>query len=210
MQPRQLNEEPSHEVMADSLGERREDKRIMTVYRVVRVRGPKDEGLARCRNISDSGAKLDIAMDLQLNDSVEIAFSTATLPARVVWVNGRECGVAFEQKIDSAALLARPGGDAPKHAERSPRLQADIATKVRVEGAIKTARINDISQRGMKLSHDGSFHAGLEVKVILAGGREKAGVIRWVKDNIAGVFLLEPFSIEELGSAQRYEALASG
>ena len=156
---------------------------------------------SRCRNISDSGARLDVGMDIQLNDMVDIAFSDETVvSARVVWTNGNDCGVAFAREVDSAALLSRPSADAPQRATRSPRLHADFLARVWNGYATIKSRVSNISQRGMRLSHDGSFHEGLHVKILLPGGRERAAVVRWSKDDIAGVYLLEPFSAVELGS----------
>lgn len=50
--------------------------------------------------------------------------------------------------------------------------------------------------------HDGSLTEGLNVKITLASGLDRCGIVRWVKDKVAGVMLLEPLSVEALGSVQ--------
>ena len=201
--------------------DRRQDRRIKTVYRLVKVEHDSaqrhDEGLARCRNLSDGGAKLDLAMALQLNDRVTISFSPETLiEGRVIWISGNSCGVAFDERVDSAQLLrsdmtadgAPTAEDRPRH--RSPRLKTNLPAKIAYHGATRDALVTDVSVRGMKIANDGNFHPGLNVRVILADGREKDGVVRWSHDNVAGVMLLDPFEVEELGSVRRLCGPAEG
>lgn len=205
--------------IADAFGavpdDRRRDRRVKTVYRLVKVEHDSaaghDEGLARCRNLSDGGAKLDLAMPLQLNDRVTISFSPETLiDGRIIWISGGSCGVAFDQRIDSGELLrsdtttannGMPSED--KARPRSPRLKTNLPAKIVYHGTTREAVVTDVSVRGMKIANDGNFHPGLNVRVILADGREKEGVVRWSRDNIAGVMLLDPFGVEELGSVHR-------
>ena len=193
-----------------SSGNRRGDQRIKTVYRLVKIEHDQDEGLARCRNLSDGGVKLELAMPLNLNDRVTVSFSTDTLiDGRVVWLSGDSCGVAFDVPIDSGMLLrndmianSRMVADEKPH-NRSPRLKTNLPAKIAYHGTTHEAVITDVSVRGMKIANDGNFHPGLNVRVILADGREKEGVVRWSRDNIAGVLLLDPFGVEELGSVHR-------
>jgi hypothetical protein len=195
------------EVAAD---DRRADRRIRTVYRLVKVEHGDDEGLARCRNLSNGGVKLDLAMPLDLNDRVTISFSAeVAIAGRVIWQSGNSCGVAFEEPIDSGELLRRDmiansqvvADERPRN--RSPRLKTNLPAKVAYHGATRDAVVTDVSVRGMKIANEGNFHPGLNVRVILADGREKEGVVRWSRDNVAGIMLLDPFGVEELGSVQR-------
>src|ERR1700712_3109496 len=181
------------------LQSRRGNDRTLAVYRLVKVEHEADQGLARCRNISDGGMKLHLSIPLNLNDRITITMSSAELNGRVVWLNGSECGIAFEEPVDCARLLngATENGAAP--ATRGPRLTTNLHAKIAYEGGACEALVNDISVRGMKIANDGNFQPGLKVRVILDNGFEKEGVVRWSRDNIAGVLLLEPFDVEELG-----------
>jgi hypothetical protein len=184
--------------------DRRSAQRIKTVYRLVKVEHDQDEGLARCRNISDGGVKLDLAMPLDLNDRVTIGFSSEMrIDGRVLWIQGDSCGVAFDQLIDSGQLLRSDMIANEKPHNRSPRLKTNLPATIAYHGVTHSAVVTDVSVRGMKIANDGNFHPGLNVRVILADGREKEGVVRWTHDNIAGVLLLHPFGVEELGSVHR-------
>ena len=69
------------------------------------------------------------------------------------------------------------------------------------EQGLCVAHLHDVSQRGMKIGHDGSFFPGMAVKVMMGPGIERRGIVRWSHDNLAGLILTEPFQIYELGSA---------
>lgn len=181
--------------------DRRDAQRIRTVYRVARVRTKNDEGLARVRNISDGGMRLTIGIDVKIGDIVEVTFSdTLTLNGRAVWVKDGECGLQFIEWVDSVAVLRTAAEETRAGKTRPPRLPAARTALVSSEHGLRATRIHDISQRGMKLTHDGSFKPGLAVKVVLDSGVERRGHIRWVQDTLAGVILTEQFSIEQLGS----------
>jgi hypothetical protein len=178
------------------------------VYRLVKVEHAGDEGLGRCRNISDGGARLELHMDLHLGEHVSIAFSPIdVVSGTIVWVAGNDYGIAFDAPIDCLDVLASTGtastGSDDPAAPRAPRLATNLPAQVAYSGGACRSVVSDLSVRGMKIASTPEFHPGLHVRVILSGGRETEGVVRWTRDNIAGVMLLDPFSVEELGSVKR-------
>ena len=145
--------------------------------------------------------KLDIAMPIELNEIVTVTFSpTFKLSGKVVWVNGHECGVAFDGTIDSAALLSHSSAEVHCDGYREPRLPLNVSARLRCSGYAQQTTINDISLHGMKLTHDGTLHPGLYVRVEMSCGLQKIAMVRWTKGNLAGLFLLEPFGVDDLGS----------
>jgi hypothetical protein len=179
----------------------REARRTWTIYRLLRVKCDGDEGLARCQNISDGGAMLELTMPLQLNDNIEMLFApNALLSGKVVWLNGNACGIAFDQEIDSSLLLEQSARPRRAQGCRPPRLNSDIPAKVQMDGVSRKTVVRDISQHGMKVDHDGSFCPGLRVNVLLPGGTECSAVVRWAQGNHAGLMLIDPFAVEDLGS----------
>jgi hypothetical protein len=181
--------------------DRRSDLRFMTVYRLVKVQHDGDEGLGRCRNISDGGARLELHMDLRRGEHVSLAFSPDDIVSgTVVWVMGNNDGIEFDAPIDCLDVLSHAGDHT---APRAPRLATNLPAKVAYDGGSCHSVISDLSVRGMKIASAQEFHPGLRVRVILGSGRESEGVVRWTRDNIAGVMLLDPFSVEELGSVRR-------
>lgn len=183
--------------------DRRTSARALTVYRLVHVECGGDQGFARCRNISDKGVKLDLAMPVSPGHSVKITFPPDLIvTGKVIWSDGTSCGLEFDETLDCSALLRRSAAEARSEGFRHPRLKAMLGAHVRADSHRIETVIHDISQRGMKLSHDGTFRPGLQVYVVLSPGREKRGVVRWSRDNLAGIMLEEPFSIDDLGSIQ--------
>lgn len=69
------NDEDPNKAYSPEEDERRNGQRTRTIYRLVHIGCTGDEGLARCRNISDGGVGLRLIMPVQLNDEITIAFS---------------------------------------------------------------------------------------------------------------------------------------
>ena len=182
--------------------ERRAASRIQTVLRVARVIADHDEGLARVRNISDQGAQLRLQIPVLPGDTLVLELAEGlTMAGQVVWTSGDDCGLQFYENIDCADLLAMLADYSKRSKNRPVRLPVATSALTRSENGIRMAGIADVSQRGMKLRHDGSFTEGLQVEITLRSGLKRRGVVRWSKDNMAGVMLIEPFCAEDLGSA---------
>lgn len=185
--------------------DRRASPRVRTVYRLVKICHDGDEGFARCRNISDEGMKLELYMSVGLGSRVEIIVSPGiVLAGRVVWADGNECGVAFDEPVDCIELLSTITIEAHAAGARAPRLETNLPITVEVEGSLHPVVITDVSLRGMKIQSDESFRPGLNVTVLMGGGKERRGLVRWVKGALAGIMLAEPLPVEELGSAQKF------
>lgn len=182
--------------------DRRSAPRVQTIMRVGRVTfDDDDQGLARVKNVSDHGALLHMAMPLRLGETVTLELAEGeALPGQVVWTAGDECGIRFDQEIDCAALLTRLAQSTLNGVTRSLRLNTSKPAVIRSDRGLRLAKVQDISQRGMKLLHDGSLAENMAVKITLPSGLERCGIVRWSRDNIAGVLLLEPFCTEELSS----------
>jgi len=180
--------------------DRRSSSRKIAVYRVVKVSRQSGEGLARCRDISDGGMRLETSMPLSRKESLWIEISPGTeVGARVVWTSGDEYGVAFDTKIDCEQELRKAARLKWSERARSPRLQSAIPAWLKTDVASTTTTISNISQQGMLVSHDGGFKPGVRVKVALQNGFEKEAVVRWTSDDCAGLYLLDSFSVMELG-----------
>lgn len=183
--------------------DRRGDTRIRTVYRIARLQAESDVGLARVRNISDGGMRLSIGMALSPGDRVVVALSeTLILEGHVVWAEDAECGIQFIEGVDSRDVLRRAAEEARLRTARPPRLSLSHPIVVVSERGMHVTHVYDVSQRGMKIGHDGHLAPDVSVKIILGPGIERRGTVRWVRDNLAGLILTEPFSVQELGSTK--------
>ena len=181
--------------------ERRGARRTMTIYRLVQIECECDEGLARCRNISDTGMMLDCRMAVAVGDEVRVTFSqTFAVVGRVVWTEGGSCGIAFARPIDCADLLRRSADESRCDRARPLRLKTSTSARLFVDGEIHPTHVCDISQRGMCVMHDGWLQPGMRVWIVLPCGAEKGALVRWAHEEQAGLFLSDPFSVEALGS----------
>lgn len=192
---------------ASQPSERRSGDRVQTVFRVARIIAAADQGLARIRNISDHGARLRVQIPVAPSDILTVELADGVeLVGQVIWNDSGEFGLQFSQPIDCADLLVTLAAGARSGITRPVRLPVATTALIRSERGLRCARIVDISQRGLKLMHDGSLAEGLYVKVTLTSGLDRRGIVRWAKDKMAGVMLLEPLSVEALGSVQNLVA----
>ncbi len=186
-------------LLPDLLWDRRADNRTITVFRVARAAVCGQEALVYIRNISDSGMKLGIGLSVTLNDIVRVWISeTICIEGKVVWYNSGECAIKFAEAIDSAAVLRLTAEQLRSGETRPPRFATDLPAVVTSERGMSAARVRDVSQRGMKIAHDGSFAPGLAVKIQLESGIERRGFVRWVRDELAGISLTELFSVDDV------------
>lgn len=90
--------------------DRRSQARLLSISRFVTVEHAGRERLARCRNISDGGAKLDLRQRLAVGDRVAITFSPQDVVCgKVVWSDGHEHGIAFDELVDCVRILSGAG-----------------------------------------------------------------------------------------------------
>lgn len=185
------------------LSDRRCDNRVQTVFRVARVVTALDEGLARVRKLSDQGARLRMMIPLTLSDTLAIELGDgAVLTGQVVWNEGEEFGLQFDRPINCAEVLAALAAGTKHRKARPARLPLSITALTHSERGLRLMKVLDVSQRGLKLVHNGTLREGLHLKITLSSQLDRCGIVRWTKDDIAGIMLLDPLSVEALGSAQ--------
>lgn len=177
--------------------DRRAAARIVTVCRLVKLRTRHGEGLARCRNISNGGAKLETHMPVRLRERVTVCFSPdVEIDGAFAWVDGTDSGVTFDRPIDCISMLRETAPSNP--GSRPPRLQTALPVSVSYSGGKCGSLCRDISLQGMKVTHDGCLHSGLNVTVMMADGMERRAMVCWARDEFAGLQLLDRFRLEDL------------
>lgn len=188
--------------------ERRCSSRVRTVFRIARASTDIDERLCRVQNISDEGMMFVTSLDVADGDRILITLSDEiVVGGEVIWRDGGRTGMRFEKPVDSAGILQMLAEEASTGAYRLPRLSTNLLGVARAEFGLRATKVLNISQRGMKVSHDGCFKLGLLVKVVLETGLERRGVVRWSQDGVAGLQLLEPLALQELDSVCTYGAV---
>lgn len=183
------------------VSEQRDSQRLLTVDRVARVHVHGRYGLARVHNVSNEGLMLSTQLRFELGSIMAVDLSeTCSLSGSVVWHDVERCGLKLSVPVDSPALLRRLDEDEQKANARRLRLPFEKLVVVTSEFGVQIARARDISQRGIKLVHDGRFSPGLHVQIQIAPGIERRGVVRWSRDGVAGCILTEYLSFRDLGS----------
>ncbi len=154
-------------VVIGEASERRQAPRVPTA-RMVRVSHDGCLTYARCRDISDTGVKLCFLEPIEPGERVDVAFSPrVSLRGKVIWVEGPECGIAFDREVDSVALLANTALEA--RAERDG------------EQASSGGGQHPPAAAGNR------FKPGLNVVVMLESGREQRAMLSWTMDRVAGL-----------------------
>lgn len=165
--------------------------------RVVQVAHEGDAAYARCHDFSDTGMKLDLTAPLALNDEVSVALSpSVVLFGRVAWINGDECGIAFDGPVNSAALLEAADG-----ARSAAQARATLDFLNSRQGAVSAAP----QQQGGENRSAVKFEPGLAVTVMVGPDHEQRAVLRWAQGNIAQLDLA-PIDVSRPRGA--YPALA--
>jgi hypothetical protein len=181
--------------------DRRSDDRKRLVYRLVHVEHDGDLGLGRCRNISDSGMKLELTMPVTVGAQITVAFSAVhSFTGIVIWSKGRLCGVALDDRINYDIMLRQSAAETRARGFPGLRPSGHLWATLRVDGDTRETRVQELNQQGLKVAHDGRMKSNLQLSIRFGCGRERQGVVRSNKGNVADVILLEPFSVGELGS----------
>lgn len=181
--------------------DRRSGMRLLTVYRAARISAKGDHGLVRVLNLSDDGVQLSTRMPLAPGDEITLDFSEkCSLAGQVVWHREPRCGIRFTTPLDSVALLRRLSDEHVSGQVRQLRLSLTKAVVVRSELGIHLCHARDISQRGLKVLHNGRLGADLQVAVQITPDIVRHGFVRWSGDGIAGIMLSDPLSVDDLGS----------
>ena len=178
------------------------DVGLATVYRIARLTVADEEGFARLHRLSNGAVELSSCLDLKVGQTVRVDLSeTVSIYPTVSERDGERHTLKLGQSIDCADLLRQLVAEARSSRARPLRLatRQTVATARSLQG-LHQLELKDISQRGMKVRHDGSFRAGLRVLVQLPNGRECRGIVRWTDDDRAGLQLIDMLSADEPGA----------
>jgi hypothetical protein len=176
------------------------DMSLATVYRVARLIVADEQRFARVHRISNDAVELSSGLELTPGQAILVDFSeTTSVDARVSERHGQRCILMFERRINCAEVLRQLVAEARSSRARPLRLVIpQTATRATSAMGVHSLELQDISQRGMKVRHDGSFQPGLRVLVQLPNGRECRGIVRWTRDDRSGLQLIDTLSTEEL------------
>jgi len=177
----------------------RSDERQQSVYRPALIETDGFSGFCMVRNLSSRGMKADAYAKLDAGLRVVVELShIQRVDGEIVWSDGSNIGVKFDHAIDVAAVLTGTEGLADnRSATRPPRLSIDCTALLLTKHGEISARVSDVSQRGMKVSISGVTN-GEEVDVRLPHHSMKRAIVRWTQDGTAGLNFVNPMKYSEL------------
>ena len=179
--------------------ERRCDERFITILRVgvLIVDGRRE--LCLMRNISAGGLMAHVYSLVEEGQRVTVELkSNQAIGGTIAWVRGANAGIAFDDSVDIAALLANPAVLDNGWRPRLPRIEVVRWGTLRSGARTWRVQSRDISQGGIKIDTDQSFEPGEEVVLTLDHFRPLPGTVRWQNGRDCGLAFNEPIPFDEL------------
>jgi hypothetical protein len=187
---------PAADVLATApIPERRRSIRNATVMQLAKIRlAPGREELCLLRDVSPEGVKAEIYVRTEVGASVEIELRTGhTIRGRIAWIENALVGVAFDEPMPMAAMLAHCSFDDRLGKLRSPRLVVDMHGLLTIDFQQRVVRIGNISQSGLQIAANQPLDAGAPCAIALPGLAPRPATVRWCREQQAGLLLDEPF-----------------
>jgi hypothetical protein len=165
--------------------ERREDGRLMTLYRVGSLSIGDRRELCLIKNISAGGMMVRAYCVIPEGTRLTVELKCGQpIAGAVSWARDVHLGIAFDEAIDVLDILtSSTGADRP----RMPRIAIDRFVTVREGATTHRMRVCDISQGGVKVQCETPLPVGSDVVVTLAGIEPLHGVVRWTANDQMGI-----------------------
>jgi hypothetical protein len=168
--------------------ERRNQERHLRILRVgvIFIDGRRE--LCLIRNISSGGLMAHVYSSVVAGQEVAVELKTnQRVHGRIAWVKDSNAGVAFDEPVDIAELLANPPVLDNGWRPRPPRVEVQRLGTLRAGAQTRRIRSRDVSQSGAKLEIDQPLQVGADIVLTLENFRPIAGVIRWQEGGVCGV-----------------------
>jgi len=138
--------------------------------------------------------RAEVYLALQPGAAIQIELLTAHVAAgHVRWAANKEIGVAFNEPIPAAAMLAHCSFENNAANSRPPRLRVDLRGLFRLGAEAKVVSIGNISQAGLQIAAPTPLRIGEACSIALPHLPARAAAICWWREGHAGLMLNEPF-----------------
>ncbi len=186
----------------DAAPDRRIAQRFVTIYRPGKIVSGDDEELCLVRNVSVSGAMVQVSGSFAKDDRVVLYLKLEDpIEARVAWARDSFIGLEFDSGID---LAHRIGPDKPGTLRsRAPRLNVPAPARVQLGRDVMQVVTSDISQSGAKLCCAFDCPPGTQLRLTIDNLGTFPCVVRWSRNGVAGVSFLRPIAIWDLNGWAR-------
>lgn len=167
---------------------RRRDERLVSIFKVAKVRGDRGDALCIVRNLSKRGARIETNFPLSTDQRLELQVrADVPIGATVRWSADGSAGVEFDCPVDTDDFLGG-GGDALRPA-RPPRFRAGGYGHIAFAGKRSKLFLENISLSGAALVIIDPVDLSPDdvAELSLDGLGEITALVRWVKADRIGV-----------------------
>jgi hypothetical protein len=157
-------------------------------------------GFCLVRNLSPQGMRAKVYTAFSPNEPLTLRFnSDVAVAGRLVWCDGDHIGVKFDRAIDVSQVLSALGSSqSDGRINRGLRLPLQAPAELVIEDRIIAVELQDISQKGLKVTAPLLVAPGEELRVWLQGMQPRKAVVRWNQAGSMGLNFVRPFSFDEL------------
>ena len=180
--------------------ERRSETRGATVFRPVLIETDGFAGFCLVRNLSPQGMRAKVYTAFSTNECLTLRFnSDVAVAGRLVWCDADHIGVKFDRAIDVSQVLAALGTRrVDGRINRALRLPLQAPAELVIEDRIIAIELQDISQKGVKVTSSILVRTGEEVRIRLPRMEPRKAVVRWSQAGSMGLNFARPLSFDEL------------
>jgi len=187
--------------------ERRREARHLTILRVGALVSSEGRELCLIRNISAGGVMAHVYSRRTRGEEVALELKSGhPVSGRVVWTEGSNVGIEFDDAIDVEEMLSSQATIDNGWRPRMPRVEVDRLATLRCGARLYGVNTRDISQGGVKVETDQPLEPGRDVVLTMERFRPVPGVVRWCVDGLAGIAFNELIPFHELMGWLRPEA----
>jgi hypothetical protein len=151
------------------------------------------------RKISAGGAVLHVDQDIEAGARLELELMTgAQLAGTVAWRRGFEVGLRFDAPVDVFAIIAQDIVSQPGERRRMPRVETVCSALLETKAGTELVTTRDISQGGAKIDVPFALVPEERILITIDGLPPIPGVVRWSRENVAGLAFLPELRWQEL------------
>ncbi len=166
-------------------GDRREDERHLTLFRVGSITIGDRRELCLIKNISAGGMMIRAYCAIAEGTALSIELKSGQpVSGCATWTRDQNVGVTFDDQIDVIEILSA-SADGPR--PRMPRIEVDCIANVRDGANVYRMPVCDISQGGIKVRGDPLLEHGCDLSVLLPGLEPQPAALRWQQDGQLGI-----------------------
>lgn len=192
---------------AGTEADRRDGLRLRAVCRIAKIVRVDDAGLWMVRNISDGGMMLTTSVPVTMGENITVILAERlTLSGHVIWVRDGQCGISFDDEIDGESVLRQLAEDKAARGYRPFRIALKAGALASFNHRMQPIELVNLSQHGAGINHDGSVTTGMRLDLLLSGGIRREAIVRWSRENQAGLWLTQPLERSLLESIRALHA----